>query len=186
MNINRIVKNVLPAIVVLAAGLFGMNFIYNTYMKDGSSSVISLEPAAGEDATAPAEVTSEVTTESTVSPDGATMTKTDCATVTSTKSDGTGDGVVAAENGAVSMDPNAKTATGTDCITTTTDTQGTEGESADMTTTTTTTTTTTEDGTATTTQGTETAAPDTATPAPETEGTMAPAPENDTAAPAAD
>ena len=173
MNINRIVKNILPAVLVLIAGLFGMNFIYNTYMKDGSSSVISLEPAAGEDAVpaevtdtdkAASEITSEVTSEETVSSDGETVTKTDCAVVTAAKTDGTGEGVVAAEEGAVAMDPEAQTATGTDCITTTTETEGTEGEAAD----TTTTTTTTEEGPATTTTEETGAAPATeeATPAP--------------------
>lgn len=52
MDFNRIAKNVLPAAVVLVAGLFGINFIYNTYMSDGSNTVITLEPAAGEDAAA--------------------------------------------------------------------------------------------------------------------------------------
>lgn len=50
MDFTRIIKNVLPAVVVLVAGLFGINFVYNTYMKDGASTVITLEPAAGEDA----------------------------------------------------------------------------------------------------------------------------------------
>lgn len=54
MDFTRIVKNVLPAVVVLVAGLFGINFIYNTYMKDGANTVITLEPAAGEEEAAPA------------------------------------------------------------------------------------------------------------------------------------
>ncbi len=62
MNITRIVKNVFPAVIVMAAGLFGMNFVYNTYMKDGSTSVISLEPSAGDDATS-SEVASEAAME---------------------------------------------------------------------------------------------------------------------------
>lgn len=55
MDIMRIVKNVLPAVVVLVVGLFGINFIYNSYMKDGSTAVITLEPAAGEEGAAHAE-----------------------------------------------------------------------------------------------------------------------------------
>lgn len=58
MDISRIAKNVLPAVIVLVAGLFGMNFVYNSYMQDTPTSVISLEPSAGEDAS-PAESASE-------------------------------------------------------------------------------------------------------------------------------
>lgn len=49
MEIARIGKTVLPAVVVLVAGLFGVNFIYNTYMNNSATSVITLEPAAGEE-----------------------------------------------------------------------------------------------------------------------------------------
>ena len=49
MDFVRITKTILPAVVVLVAGLFGVNFVYNTYLQDGSASVITLEPAAGEE-----------------------------------------------------------------------------------------------------------------------------------------
>ena len=50
MDFVRILKTVMPAVVVLVAGLFGINFVYNTYMQDAASTVITLEPAAGGDA----------------------------------------------------------------------------------------------------------------------------------------
>lgn len=52
MDIVRIGKTMLPAVVVLVAGLFGINFVYNTYLTDGAASVITLEPAAGEEGVA--------------------------------------------------------------------------------------------------------------------------------------
>lgn len=112
MNISRIVKNVLPAVVVLAAGVFGMNFIYNTYMKSAPSSVISLEPAAGEGmssesatsgATAePMAAAGESTAEETPVPSegvaanaGEVAPKTDCATAAAVKVEGAADGSAA-------------------------------------------------------------------------------------------
>lgn len=116
MNISRIVKNVLPAVVVLAAGVFGMNFIYNTYMKSAPSSVISLEPAAGEGmssesatsgATAePMAAAGESTAEETPVPSegvaanaGEVAPKTDCATAAA-KVEGAAEGSVAADGSA--------------------------------------------------------------------------------------
>jgi len=79
MDINPIAKTLLPAIVVLVAGLFGINFVYNTYLKDGAASVITLEPAAGEDGTTVSveDGATSVTTEI----DGALVTTTTETTV---------------------------------------------------------------------------------------------------------
>lgn len=52
MDMVRIAKTILPAVVVLIAGLFGINFVYNTYLKDSTSAVAGLEPAAGEEGAA--------------------------------------------------------------------------------------------------------------------------------------
>lgn len=49
MDIIRIAKTITPAVVVLVAGLLGMNFLYNSYMDNSAATVITLEPAAGEE-----------------------------------------------------------------------------------------------------------------------------------------
>lgn len=91
MDIVRIGKTMLPAVVVLVAGLFGINFVYNNYLADGAASVITLEPAAGEE-TAPVSVEDgatvttdtaatapETTTETVVETETVTETSDECA-----------------------------------------------------------------------------------------------------------
>lgn len=57
MDIIRIAKTITPAVVVLVAGLLGMNFLYNSYMDNSAATVITLEPAAGEEMTTTVEDT---------------------------------------------------------------------------------------------------------------------------------
>ena len=78
MDMVRIAKTLLPAFVVLVAGLFGINFVYNTYLKDGAASVITLEPAAGEEGTVSVE---DGATSVTTEVDGAVVTTTTETTV---------------------------------------------------------------------------------------------------------
>lgn len=79
MDIVRIGKTMLPAVVVLVAGLFGINFVYNTYLKDGAASVITLEPAAGEEGTTVTVEDGATTVTETVS-ETVTETVDECAT----------------------------------------------------------------------------------------------------------
>lgn len=50
MDIKNIMKNVTPSITVMAVGLVGAYFVYNTYFSDKvASGYASFEPAAGEE-----------------------------------------------------------------------------------------------------------------------------------------
>jgi hypothetical protein len=66
MDILRVIKTVTPAVLVLIAGLFGLNFIYNNYMDSAAGTVITLEPAAGEEAPVSVEDTAAPAVEETV------------------------------------------------------------------------------------------------------------------------
>ena len=59
VQFKRVMKNVMPAVVVMVTGLFGTFLVYNTYLSDrvDAGDFSTLEPAAGDetvDKTAPA------------------------------------------------------------------------------------------------------------------------------------
>lgn len=46
-QLKNVVKNVMPSVMVLAAGLVGAMLVHNSYLSDDARRLNSLEPAAG-------------------------------------------------------------------------------------------------------------------------------------------